>query len=168
MSQAHRIKRIIKNLTHWKQKILFEFILIQFFKTCLFVKTSSYSFQMYVFFTFLNTRIRWEACNQAAAPAITRPISMTLVVTTADLQYADTCKPTQIIGLTFTTLRSLAVTTMGDGCRFLNLCWFKTTDQSWMQTSRRCLYAFLTCRRPSCFTHDVTRHHHWRVSSWVM
>jgi len=28
----------------------------------------------------------------------------------------------QIIGLTFTTLRSLAVTTIGDGCRFLNLC----------------------------------------------
>ena len=56
---------------------------------------------------------------------------------------------------------------MGDCCRFLNLCWFKNTNQSWMQTSRRCLYAFLTCRRPSCFTQDVTRHHHWRVSSWV-
>jgi len=26
----------------------------------------------------------------------------------------------------------------------------------------------LTCNRASCFTHDVTRHHHWRVSSWVM
>ena len=37
-----------------------------------------------------------------------------------------------------------------------------------MQTSRRCLYAFLTCNRVSCFTRDVTRHHHWRVSSWVM
>jgi len=37
------------------------------------------------------------------------------------------------------------VTTMGDGCRFLNLCWFKNTNQSWMQTSRRCLYALLTC-----------------------
>ena len=66
------------------------------------------------------------------------------------------------------SLRSLAVTTVGDGCRFLNLCWFKNTDQSWMQTSCRCLYAFLTCRRRSCFTHDVMRHHHWRVSSWVM
>ena len=54
------------------------------------------------------------------------------------------------------------------GCRFLNLCWFKNTNQSWMQTSRRCLYAFLTCSRASRFTHDVTRHHHWRVSSWVM
>ena len=84
------------------------------------------------------------------------------------LQYADTCKPTQIIGLTFTTLRSLAVTTIGDGCRFLNLCWFKNTNQSWMQTSRRCLYAFLACNRASCFTRDVTRHHHCRVSSWVM
>jgi len=38
-----------------------------------------------------------------------------------------------------------------------------------METSmHRCLYAFLTCSRPSCFTLDVTRHHHWRVSSWVM
>ena len=62
----------------------------------------------------------------------------------------------------------LAVTTIGDGCRFLNLCWFKNTDQSWMQTSRRCLYAFLTCSRPSCFYCDVTCHHHWCVSSWVM
>jgi len=70
--------------------------------------------------------------------------------------------------LTFTTLRSLAVTTIGDGYRFLNLCWFKNTSQSWMQTSHRCIYAFLTCNRASCLTHDVTRHHHWRVSSWVM
>jgi len=31
---------------------------------------------------------------------------------------------------------------------------------------RRCLYAFLTCSRPSCFYRDVTCHHHWRVSSW--
>ena len=31
-----------------------------------------------------------------------------------------------------------------------------------------CLCAFLTCNRASCFTRDVTRHHHWRVSSWVM
>ena len=45
--------------------MLFEFILIQFFKTCLFVKTSFYLlqtplffiFQMPVFFTFLNTKI---------------------------------------------------------------------------------------------------------------
>ena len=81
---------------------------------------------------------------------------------------ADTCKPTQINGLTFTTLRSLAATSIGDGCRFLNLCWFKNTNQSWMQTSRRCLYAFLTCYRASCFTHNVTHHHHWRVSSWVI
>ena len=68
----------------------------------------------------------------------------------------------------FTTLRSLAVTTIGDGCRFLNLCWFKNTNQSWIQTSRRCLYAFLTCNRASCFTRDVTRHHHWCVYTWVM
>ena len=72
------------------------------------------------------------------------------------------------IGLTFTTLRSLAVTTIGDGCRFLNLYWSKNTNHSWMQTSRRCLYAFLTCKRASCLTHDVTCNHHWRVSSWVM
>ena len=82
--------------------------------------------------------------------------------------FITTCKPTQIIGLTFTTLRSLAVTTIGDGCRFLNLCWFKNTNQSWMQTSCWCLYTFLTCNRASCLTHDVTRHHHRRVSSWVM
>jgi len=37
-----------------------------------------------------------------------------------------------------------------------------------MQTSGRYLYAFLTCNRASCFTRDVTRHHHWRVSSWAM
>ena len=41
---------------------------------------------------------------------------------------------------------------------------FKNTNQSWMQTSRRCLYTFLTCNRASCLTHDVTRHHHRRVS----
>jgi len=40
--------------------MLFEFILIQFFKTGLFVKTSFYSFQMAVLFTFLNTRISWR------------------------------------------------------------------------------------------------------------
>ena len=45
---------------------------------------------------------------------------------------------------------------------------FKNTNQSWMQTSRRCLYTFLTCNRASCFTYDVTSHHHRRVSSWVM
>jgi len=59
MSQAHRIKQIIKNLTHQKQKLLFEFILIQFFKTCLLVKTNFYLFQMSVFFTFLSTKIWW-------------------------------------------------------------------------------------------------------------
>ena len=52
-------------------------------------------------------------------------------------------------------------------CRFLNLYWFKNTNQSWMQTSRRCRDAFLTCNRASCFTRDVMHHHHWCVSSWV-
>jgi len=43
--------------------------------------------------------------------------------------------------------------------RFLNLYWFKNTNQSWMQTSHRCcLYAFLTCNRSSFLTHDVTPH----------
>ena len=60
------------------------------------------------------------------------------------------------------------MTTVGGGCRFFNLCWFMNTNHSWMQTSRRCLYAFLTWNRASSFTLDVTRHHHWRVSSWVM
>ena len=32
----------------------------------------------------------------------------------------------------------------------------------------RSLYAFLTCNRASCLTHDVKRHHHRRVFSWVM
>jgi len=41
---------------------------------------------MLVFFTFLNTRIWWGACNQAAAPWITRFICMALVVTTTDLE----------------------------------------------------------------------------------
>jgi len=45
MSQAHRLKQNIKNLTHLKTKI----ILIQFFKTCLLVKTTFYLFQMPVF-----------------------------------------------------------------------------------------------------------------------
>jgi len=40
MSQAHRIKQIIKKLNTLKTKILFELILILFFKTCLLVKTS--------------------------------------------------------------------------------------------------------------------------------
>jgi len=44
---------------------------------------------MPVFFTFLNTRIWWGACNQAAAPGITRPICMTLVVTTTDLDVLE-------------------------------------------------------------------------------
>jgi len=35
-------------------------------------------------------------------------------------------------------------------------------------SSRQYLYAFLACNRASCLTHDITRHHHWRVSSWVM
>jgi len=54
----------------------FEFILIQFFKTCLLVKTSFYLFQMPVFYTVLNTRIWWGAYNQAVPPGITRPICM--------------------------------------------------------------------------------------------
>jgi len=45
--------------------------------------------------------------------------------------------------------RSLAVTTFGGGCRFLNLCWFKNKNQSWMQTSRGCLYAYLPCNKRS-------------------
>jgi len=40
---------------------------------------------MSVFFPFLNTKIWWGACNQTAAPGITRPIYMALVVTTTDL-----------------------------------------------------------------------------------
>jgi len=40
---------------------------------------------MSVFFTFLNIRIWWGACNQAVAPGITRPICIPLVVTTADV-----------------------------------------------------------------------------------
>jgi len=44
MSQAYRIKQIIENLTQ-KQKMLFEFILIQFLKNYLLVKTSFYLFQ---------------------------------------------------------------------------------------------------------------------------
>jgi len=52
--------------------------------------------------------------------------------------------------------------------QILESLWFKNTNQSWMQTSRRCLYAFLTCNRASCLTHDVTRHHYRRVSGWVM
>ena len=39
--------------------------------------------------------------------------------------------------MTFTTPRSLAVTTIGGCCRFLNLHCFKNTNLSWMQTSRR-------------------------------
>jgi len=84
VSQAHRIKQNIKNLTHEKQKILFEFILIQFFKIFLLVKTSFCLFQMPAFFTFLNTRIWWGAYNQAVASGITRPICMPLVVMTTD------------------------------------------------------------------------------------
>jgi len=38
-----------------------------------------------LYFTFLNTRIWWEAYNQAVAPGITRLICMPLVVTTTDL-----------------------------------------------------------------------------------
>jgi len=67
--------------------MLFEFILIQFFKTCLLVKTSFCLFQMPVFFTFLNTRIWWRAYYQAVAPGITRPICIPLVVTTTDRMF---------------------------------------------------------------------------------
>jgi len=67
----------------------------------------------------------------------------------------------------FTTPRSLAVTTTSGGCRFLNRCWFKNTNQSWMRTTHRCLYAFSTCNTASCILHDVTRHHHRYVSSLV-
>jgi len=42
---------------------------------------------MHVFFTFLNTRIWWGACNQAGVSGITRPICMPLVVTTTDLMF---------------------------------------------------------------------------------
>jgi len=42
---------------------------------------------MPVFFTFLNTRIWWGACNQAVATGITRSICMHLVVTTTDLMF---------------------------------------------------------------------------------
>jgi len=42
---------------------------------------------MPAFFTFLNIRIFWGACNQAVAPVITRPICMPLVATTADLMF---------------------------------------------------------------------------------
>jgi len=52
--------------------------------------------------------------------------------------------------------------------KFLAAPLFKNTNQSWMQTSRRWVFAFLTCNRASCLTHDVTHHHHRRVSSWVL
>ena len=44
---------------------------------------------------------------------------------------------------------------------------------TWNNTSTNntkllCLYAILTCNRASCFTRDITCHHHWCVSSWVM
>jgi len=42
---------------------------------------------MPVFFTFLNTRIWWGACNQAVVLGITRSISMSLVVMTIDLVF---------------------------------------------------------------------------------
>jgi len=35
-----------------------------------------FTFQMPVFFTFLNTTIWWGTCSQAVAPRITRPICM--------------------------------------------------------------------------------------------
>ena len=41
------------------------------------------------------------------------------------------------------------MTTIGGGCKFLNLHWFKNTNHSWMQTSRRCLSAFLTWNKSS-------------------
>jgi len=52
--------------------------------------------------------------------------------------------------------------------QILEFCWSKKTNQSWMQTSCRWVYAFLTCNRASGLTHDTTRHHHQYVSSWVM
>jgi len=85
MSQVHRINQIIKNQHIKNKKYSFEFILIQFFKTWLFVKTCFYLFQTPVFFIFLNTIILWEACNQPVAPGITRPSCMLLVVKTTDL-----------------------------------------------------------------------------------
>jgi len=42
-----------------------------------------------VFFTFLTTRIQWEAYNQAVVPRITRPICMPLVLTTTDLIFRN-------------------------------------------------------------------------------
>jgi len=42
---------------------------------------------MPVFFTFLNTKVWWGACNQAVGPRITRPICMPLVVMTTDLMF---------------------------------------------------------------------------------
>jgi len=43
----------------------------------------------------------------------------------------------------------------------------------WSGLACKCLHTgelsdVLTCNRASCLTHDFTRHHHWRVSSWVM
>jgi len=51
------------------------------------VKTSFYLFQMFVFFTFLNTRIWWGTCNEAVVLWITTPIRMPLVVMTTDLMF---------------------------------------------------------------------------------
>jgi len=52
-------------------------------------------------------------------------------------------KYTQIIGLIHLhNPRSFVMTTNGGNWRFLNLCWFKSTSQSSMQTSHRCLYTF--------------------------
>jgi len=48
--------------------MLFVFILTQFFNTCLLVKTSFYLLQMLVFFTFLNTRIRWGGIPSSSCP----------------------------------------------------------------------------------------------------
>jgi len=42
---------------------------------------------MHVFFIFLNTTIWWQACNEAVAPGIPRPICMPLVVTTTNLMF---------------------------------------------------------------------------------
>jgi len=67
--------------------MFFEFILIQVFKSCLLVEISFYLFQMPVFFTFLNTTIRWRAYYEAVAPRISRLIWMLLVVTTIDLMF---------------------------------------------------------------------------------
>ena len=86
------VSRPQNKTNYWKPNTLktkntLWFILIQFLKTCLSVKTSFCLNQMPVFFTFLNTRIWWGAYNQAVASRTTRPICMPLVVATTDLMF---------------------------------------------------------------------------------